>query len=807
VLWRKMVRDIWTGRGSYLACLVLIILGLMIYNSFSIASGNLRLSQEVFYEEQNFAHGFAEVISMPWRDAERLARTEGIVQTTGRMVRDIRVIQPEGEPAVYLQMVSLNLGEAERVNDARLLEGEELRAGEPEIWVDDQSFEAHQMSHGDRLEIIAGGRVRELTVVGVAISPEFTYPLRTEGELYPNPEQFGIAFISQEILWSFFPEMQGRVNSIVFTLEPETGFEALRSTLESELEQYGLITLFPRENQVSHIILSEEVAQLERMSSALPIMFLLIAALILYITLKRLVEQQRVQIGIMKAYGYTNREVIFHYLSYAFTLGIVGGAIGGLSGIYLAIPLTELLFAFFHVPEEVIGFSWYFMFLGLAVSLAIFLIAGYQGSRVVMDLSPAEAMRPPAPVSGKKTLLEKIPYFTRMLTIQGKMAIRNLGRNRGRTVFLFLGMTLSCAVVIVTWSLNDIVDELVFYQFDEVETYDARVTLAGPHPREHVQRELAGHPEVIWIEPLAEVPVTLTHQWRREDVLMLGIEKTSILYNIRDVDGRKLPPSDQGLILSERLAEKLQVTPGSLIELTSPYQRGGDDPVKIPVYMVIPQFIGMNAYLELTEVEKILGQGKFATTFMLNIDSTGGPVEGSELDPAEARIQKNISALRDLYQESEQVAAVDGMEEQIREVRELLETFGVVMYIYVLIGVVMAFTIIYSSSFIIISERSRELASMRVLGMTSNEVFSVITFEQWFISVFAIIAGLPLARALMSYLSAELSTDLYTLPSDLSQQALIMGAAITAGSIWIAQRFAFRKVRKLDLVEVLKTRE
>ncbi len=793
MLWRKMIRDIWNNKGSYLACLVLVIIGLLIFTSFSIASENLALSQEDFYREQNFAHGFAELVSMPYQDLERLRDIEGIDQVSGRVKRQVRVTRPEGEIGVYLELVSMDLTDPERVSNAMLLEGTELRPGEYEIWVDNQFFDTYQLEQGYQMEIVAGGRARELTIEGVAMSPEFTYPLRTEGELYPNPEQYGIAFISRDTMWNLFPDLHGRLNNVVFTLEPGADFEDVRNRLEPELEPYGLVNLYPREDQTSHLILSEEVAQLERMSTALPMMFLLVAALIIYNMLKRLVEQQRVQIGIMKAFGYSNREVILHYIAYALTVGFVGGLLGGLAGIYMANPLTWLLLEFFHVPETYEGFSLYYLVLGLGISLAIFLLAGYQGCKYALKLKPAEAMRPPAPVSGKKTLLERIRFFPEMLTIQGKMAVRNLARNRGRTAFVFMGMTLSCAVVIVTWSLNDIIDKLVFYQYEEVEVHDARVVLTGPIPEKLAIRELAGNEEVTIVEPLVEVPAKLSHAWREENVLVLGLPEDSNLYMIRDAEGRRIRLPERGLILSERLADKLQVTSGSTLELESPYLRKGSDPVLVEVSQTIPQYMGMNAYMEKSALQDLLGQGSFATSLMLTIDDSS--------------YINNIASLRDRYLESDLVAAVDGIEERVKEARELMETFGVAIYIYVLFGVVIAFAIIYSSSFIILSERNRELASMKVLGMTSQEVFSVITFEQWFISIFAILAGVPLAQLMMISFANELSTDLYTIPADLSQEAFLMGVLITAASIWIAQRFALRKVKKLDLVEVLKTRE
>ncbi|MGI6143008.1 MAG: ABC transporter permease [bacterium] len=788
MLWRKMVRDIWENKGSYIACLVIVLMGLIVFTSVSIVSTNLELAKETFYREQNFAHGFAEIVVMPEANVARLAQIEGIREINGRIVKEVQVHDPEREENVYLKLVSLDLSDPNRVNDARLLEGTELVEGELLAWVDNQFFAAHNLKLGDTLEIIAGGRSWEITIAGVGMSPEFSYPIRG-AELYPNPEQFGIAFLPRADMKTLFPELGGQVNDVVFTLEDGVGYEQVRDRLELELDQYGLLNLYPREDQISHIILTQEIEGQKAAATSFPLLFLTIAGIILYIMLKRLVEQQRGQIGILLGLGYTRREIARHYLSYALVVGAGGGLLGGLIGIGLATPLTELMMAFFNVPIVYEGFSWFYLGQGLLLSVAVFLVAGYTGARYALQLKPAEAMRPPAPPSGRKFILEKIGFFSAMLTMQGKMAIRNLSRNKGRSLFMFLGIMLSCALVAVSWSFSDMVDKLIFYQYDQVEVYDAKVTLAGPRAGRPAQRELEGNVEVSWVEPLAEIPVTLSHRWREERVAVLGIFREGSLYNIRDSQGKKINPPAEGLLLSERLAEKLDVVKGSVLELKSPYLEGTDG-VQVEVYDVIPQYIGMNAYMELSALGDLLGQGELATSLLVKFKEEGG-----------------IPVLRQRYRESELVAGIDSSEEQIGAARDLMETFGSIIYLYVLVGVVIGFAIIYSASFIVLSERSWELASMRVLGLTAREVFSVITFEQWFISFFAILAGLPLGQALQWAMGVGLSTDMYSLPSRLTTESFFMAVVITALSIWVAQRAALKRVEKLSLVEVLKSRE
>lgn len=793
MLWKKMIRDILLNKGSYMACLLLAMMSLMIYTSFSILNENMYMSQEIFYRQQNFAEGFAEVSSLPEGALGRLQDTPGIRQLDGRLVRDVQVYIPGGEENVYLRLVSRDPEQDQPLNEILVRQGSIPDPGSPQVFLESQFYDANGYAPGDTVRIIAGGRVRELTVAGSAMSPEFTYPLRDDKEMYPNPLQFGIAFVPEREMEKLFPGDAGTVNSLLFTLEDGADFEVVRRHLEDRLKPYGLLAVYPRADQFSHLILDMEISNLGNMAKAMPVMFLFIAGIILYIMLKRLVEQQRTQIGIMKALGYSESEVLWHFLSYGLFIGAAGGLAGGLLGLWLANPLTTLMLSFFVLPMVYAGFSWMHLLTGMVLSLLIFGFAGYHGCKQALQMKPADAMRPPAPSFTRKTRLERLNWLWNRLSTQAMMATRNLFRAGSRSFFLFLGITLSCAVVAMTWSFSDMSDKLLFYQYDEVEVYDAKLTLSGPMDRSLVARELARRPEIGNLEPHLEVPARLFSGWRYEDSLLLGIPGEGSLYRVLDDRGRLVSLGREGIVLSGRLAEKLGVGPGESLELETPFRADGRRVTGLTVQAVIPQYVGVSAFMDLETLEILLGRGPVATSFLL--------------DMGERDVDESVASLRQTYRESPFVAGVDGSEERLRQTREMMESFGMAIYIYVLVGVMMCFAIIYSSSFIILSERSRELASMMVLGMSPKEVFAVITWEQWFISVFAILAGVPLGQLMQAGFAGYISTDLFVIPAALSRDALLVAPLITMLSIWTAQRFVLRKIHQINIIDVLKSRE
>lgn len=788
MLWKKMIRDLKENKGAYLATIIIIVIGLMVFTSFSMVMDNLRLSQQSFYKNQNFADGFIEVQAMPPSEIEKLQDIQGINDVQGRLVKDVKVLFPNRDENVYLRLVSVDPAKKNPINGVQLKQGIPLSNKEMNILIDNKFFEANNLKLNEEIEIIADGKKRALRIIGVGRSPEFIYALRTSSDLYPSPESFGIAYIPFEVMKTLFPERE-IMNNIVFTLRPGADYDNVKERLKPELKPYGLKSIYPRKDQTSHLLLTQELKGLEATARVLPLLFLSIAGMILYIMLKRMVEQQRGQIGILKAFGYTHKEVLSHYMSYALTIGILGGIIGGILGIALSFPFTTLYQTYFNMPGLTSKFSPLYLVLSILLSLGFSLFAGYQGCKGILILQPAEAMRPPAPPIGKKTWLEKITIFWNMLTVQGKMAVRNMSRNKSRSIFIFLGIMFTFSLLGLTWSMNDLSQRMLFDQYEKVETYDVKVSLSNPLNQKKVSREMNHFPGVTRVEAMAEIPVTLKNKWYKKDVVLLGIPEDSTLYNILDKNYNKVDPPKNGLLISERLAKLLGAEVGTKLNVESLMIKDTDKAKQLEVVGVIPQYLGLNAYMDINSLQEFLGQGELATSFMLRMD------------------EESIALLQNEFRKSAAVSGIDDQTERLAQTKELMASFYGMIFILALIGIITGFAIIYNSSVITLSERSHELASMMVLGMTPAEVLSVITFEQWFIGIFAMLAGIPMSQILLIGMSQSISNDVYTMPTNITASSFLIAFFVTAASIWIAQRFAGKKIQKLSLVDVLKSRE
>ncbi|MHB8076370.1 ABC transporter permease [Desulfosporosinus fructosivorans] len=790
MLRRKTLRDLLENKGVYFACVVVIAIGLMIYTTMSMVFESMTKAQEAFYSETHFADGFISVTGYPEAKVNSLTYLYGIDQAEGRIVKDVRLIDQQKDSNRYLRMVSVNLTNPPKLNQLQLITGQLPKDNQPEILVDPQFLAANHLSLGDPLNVIIEGQQSTFYITGTAQSPEFVYIMRNAQDLYPSPVDFGIAYVPLSSLKVMVKE-QGQVNDLVFTLKKGVSFDSVKESLQVELKSSGLQSMVARKDQTSNAVLTAKIAGMKSMATALPVVFLGVAAFILYSMLQRLIEQQRAAIGTLKAFGFTNREIVLHYLTYPLIIGTVGGLLGSLSGIALSFPLTTLYKQFFALPGLKSQFSYKYLLISLALSLFVSLLSGLKGSLDILRLDPAEAMRPPAPITANKTRIERITWFWRNLSSQAQMGIRDVFRTPTRSFFNVLGMAVVFSLMTVSWSLHNMINLLTVVQLEQVQTFDVKLQLARPSPTGSTQLALTREAGVSKVEPVLEVPASLRNGWLSKEVALMGLGKDSILYNILDKNGQRVEVPDQGILLSERLAKSLNVKVGDVIYVESPFRREtlGEKGESLLVKGVVPQYIGLNAFMEEKELQRFLRQGKISTSMLVKMD------------------QSEIGTMKSKYRNASNVTTMEDLKDSGDKIRKMMDSYGFTTWLLAFLGGITGFALIYNSSIISLSERKRELASLRVLGMTPSEVLKVITSEQWTLFAFGILLGIPLAYGLEMSMAQAMSTDLYSLPAVLPPVALLGAAVGTAFSVLVAQSRAYSLIKSLPYVEILATRD
>lgn len=786
MLWRKMIREIMENRMAFLACTVVIAIGLLFYASMSMSKDNLILAKDEFYRAFHFADGFAKVKAIPYSRAKSVEEIEGVGTVNGRLVKDVRVLVPDSHDNVYLRLVSWHESEPHGLNGVMLLKGSFPEKNRRQVLVADKFYEAHRLQPGKKIDVVIEGKKVELSVSGSGQSPEFVYAMKDAQSITPDPNVFEIAYVPYEDMEMLFNQ-KGLVNDIAFTLDPGVKFEDVEQKLKSALKKYELEGLYAGNDQVSNVMLTEELKQLEMMAGSLPLIFLGIAAIILYIMLKRMVEAQRGQIGTLKAFGFGRWEILSHYMSYGLVIGLAGGVLGGLLGTWLSMYLTKMYQMYYSLPNLEARFSGKYFMLGIMMSTLFSVAASFQGVKGVWKLKPAEAMRPVVPVFREKSWVENFSPFWNLFNVQGRMAIRNTLRNKGRTFFTFIGIVFTFSLMASFAAMGSMADIMIMDQFTKVQKQDVKLSFSKPLPLNETVRELQHAKGVHLVEPMLEVPVSLRFLNNQKDVVALGIRENSTLYHVFDQSGARLEVPRSGLMMSEQIAEKLHVRNGDVVLLDSIWAK--DEKIKVRVEQIVPQYLGANVYLNQDALLKLLKQGDMATSALLSMDL------------------QYVDDLKDRYRTSKVVGNMEVRQEMIDKYQQLIGSSAYTLWVMAVMAVVTGFAIVYNSSIISLAERKRELASLRVMGMTPREVMEVISVEQWLIGAAGMMAGVPLAIAMNKAISKSMSSDLYTLPAITGPDALLQAFIGTVLAIWISQLGVARKVRQLDLVEVLKERE
>ena len=447
--------------------------------------------------------------------------------------------------------------------------------------------------------------------------------------------------------------------------------------------------------------------------------------------------------------------------------------------------------AFFDLPGLRSEFSFKYLFFSLTLALVFSVLSGIKGSLDILRLEPAEAMRPPAPGTASKTLIEKFTWFWRNLSSQAQMGIRDVFRTPMRSLFNVIGIAVVFSLMTVSWSMQNMTDILTTVQLEKVQTFDVKLSLSQLSPTGATKLAVSHDPGVTKVEPLLEVPASVRNGWLKKEIALMGLTKESTLYNILDKKGQRVEVPDHGVLLSEHLAKSLNVKVGDEIYVESPLRREtvGKKGETLLVQGVVPQYVGLNAFMKDTELQRFLRQGEISTSMLI------------EMDPSE------VSHMKSKYKNATNVASIESLKDTGDKIRKMMESFGFTVWILAILGGICGFALIYNASIISLSERKRELASLRVLGMTPREVLKVITSEQWTLYAFGILLGIPMAYGLNMSMAQSMSNDMYSLPAGLPLMALLGAAAGTAFSVLVAQSRAYYKIKALPYVEILATRD
>jgi putative ABC transport system permease protein len=784
-LYRKLVRDLWRLRGQVFAIALVMASGIGVLVMSLTTVESLQETALAYYERYGFAQVFAQVERAPESLRERLRQIPGVRTVETRVVRTA-VLDVEGfEEPVIGKLVSVpERGEAQ-LNRLALRAGRMPRLGAPDEAVLNEPFaQAHRLEPGDELRAIVNGRWRALTVVGIALSPEYVYAIGP-GALMPDDRRFGVVWMGHAALQGLF-DLEGAFNDVSLALQRGTDPEGVVQRVDRLLEGYGGVGAYAQADQLSNWFLMSEIAQHRTLSTILPTIFLAVAAFLLHMVMGRLVAVERSEIGLLKAFGYRNRDIALHYTRFVLGIGLVGVLLGWFIGYWLGLYHTRLYADFYHFPFLQFRPSLQSFLLAAMVSLGAALVGTLGAVREAAALPPAQAMQPPAPPLFRRTVFSEFGLIRR-LDQPTRILLRQVARWPVRSFITTAGIAMSVAVLVTSMQWLDAINSMVDVHFLDAQGQDVSVGIGEVRSSE-VARELGRLPGVMAVEPMRSVPARIHAGPRVEREAIQGLPVRQALYRVYDASGHALALPPEGLVISTMLAKLLDVRVGDSV--TVEVLEGRRPVFSVPVVETFETYIGSPAYMEIGALNRLMRERSSVTAVHLRVD-----------DNDRAALFRELKSTPRIASVTIKDAAVDTFHDT------MAQTILIFVSFFIVFSCALAFGVTYNAARIALSERGRELATLRVLGFTRAEISYVLLGEVALLTFVALPLGCVVGYGLASLFVRAFETELYRVPlvilSSTYGWAIAIGLAATAVSALLVRR----RVDRLDLIAVLKTRE
>lgn len=782
---RMLWRDLWHLRGQVLAAALVVACGVAAFLSMRATYESLLGARDDYYRAQRFADVFSQLKRAPSSLAARIAEIPGVAQVRTRVVSQVTLDVPGLEEPASGRLVSIPEQPRPMLNDLSLRSGRYVEPGRDDEVIASEAFAAaNGLKVGDAIGGVINGGWRRLRVVGVALSPEYIYEVGA-GTIFPDNRRFGVLWMGEKALASAY-NMQGAFNDVSLALAAGASEADVIERLDLLLARYGGLGAYGREEQLSHRFISDEIAQNRVTSTFVPGIFLGVAAFLLHIVLSRLTAMQRTQIGLLKAFGYRDREVGLHYLKLALVTVLAGLVLGSAFGIYAGSWITSLYRDYYRFPSLAFEISPRVVGLTLLFALAAAVIGALGAVRRAVRLPPAEAMRPEPPATFHAGLLERTGLSAR-LPSSARMIARSIVRQRWKSLLAVVGIGCAVGILVLGRFGLDAMDYMLRVQFQVMQRDDVMVTFAEPESA-GVRHELMRLPGVLAAEPYRVVPARLRFEHRGKRVELTGLPPKGELRRLVDAKLRPVRLPASGVVLTRKLGERLGVRPGEFI--TASVLEGARPVRALQVAGLVDEPVGIGAYMDLSALNALMReQGSFSGAYLA-------------VDPRHAQA---------LYRVLKRLPAVSGVafrDAVLKSFDQILErSMRTVSMVNVVFACIIAFGVVYNGARIALSERGNELASLRVLGFTQREVTWLLLGEQGVLTLLAVPLGFGLGVYTAWLLSLRLNTDLYRIPLVFDSATFSFAALVIVIAALFSGMLVARRINRLDLVAVLKTRE
>ena len=783
---RKVLRDLRLLWSQALTIALVVASGIGGFVATLSAVDSLARARDGFYASAHFADAFATVKRAPDAMAARLAEVPGVVDLQTTVEAFARVTVPGTTDPVMGQLIGIDARRPQRLNQVLLRSGRwpepgTQAGGALETVVNASFADAHKLRPGASVSALINGKRRTLRITGTALSPEYIFG----GVMgMPDMRAFGVFWVAKDELAAAM-DLRGAFNRVALKLAPSASEPAVLDAVTRRLAPLGGSPAHGRDEQGSHAMLDNEIREQQVLGTILPAIFLAVAGFLLHVVTARLVATQREQVAALKALGYRNGAIALHYLKLVAPMVLGGYLLGLLLGRALGAMLTGLYTEFFRFPTFEHSIPPRLAAIGLLIVVVTAVLGTLTAIAATIRLSPAEAMRPPAPGNYRRALLERIPRVR--LAPALRMILRNIDRRPLRASLTVGGIAASVAIVIMGNFFRDAIDAIVDTQFNlgmrgDVIVWMNELVDAG------AGRELARLPGVLQVETGRRLAVRFANGHRNEKGLVDGHADPALLQRVVDVDQQQRHAPADGLLMTDRLADKLRLKPGDLV--TVELREGSRQVVQVRLHATVRDMMGLNAFMQRDALNRALGDGDVANFFSLRVGAADLPrvLEATQGLPRVAGAFSKATMLRNMQEIS------------ARNVR-------IMSSILTLFAAVIAVGVVYNNARIALAERSWELASLRVLGFTRAEVSFILLGELAIGIAVALPLGMLLGWGLTRSIVGLMASDQFMFPVVIQPRTYAWAALCVVAAGVASALVVRRRIDRLDMVAALKTRE
>ncbi len=782
---KKLLRDLWKIKGQALAITLVIGAGIALFVMSQGMLVSLEQTMQAFYDRYRFAHVYAPVKRAPEHLLHDIKSIDGVADVEGRISGAGLIDLSDVSAPISARMVSYDPTVVSPINRVHLSEGRMIRPGHAsEVLLLKPFADARGFEPGDSIEITMNGVRHAFEIAGLAYSPEFIYII-PPGEFVTDTGRFAILWANPEAMEAAF-DADGAFNEVIATVSRGANVAGVLESLDRLLSPYGATGAYDRSDHVSNKYLVEQLDEMSTMGRVMTPIFLGVSIFLLNIVIVRMVMREREEIGLLKAFGYSNWQVGFHYLKFALIIAVFGAVVGWIGGLWLGRMIAEIFALYFHFPFLI--FIAEIRMLGVAVllSAAASVLGAFVAVRTAVRLMPAEAMRPAAPtVYARGGRFGRI--LERLLDQPSRMIVRRLSRQPMRAVMTIVGIGAAMGLSVMMRFNTNATDYMLETSFNVVDRSDVVVTFVEPLSTK-AGIELQRIDGVTYVEPSREVPVLFVSEREERLGSITGLPETPILNRALDEEMRPVDVSGNGIVLSQQLADTLGLKVGETV--TVEVREGRRPVLDLPVTGLVDALIGTPAYMNRAALNRALN-------------------EPNRITGAYLKIHPDLK--EDLYDELKAIPKVAGVSlhrEAYENFKRLIDegpgTFRAIMTVF---SIIIAAGVVYNSARIAFIERAHDLASLRVLGFTKTETGYVLLGEIAVLAILALPLGSFLGYGIWIYLANELSTDLYQIPVVYREDGLGYAAIIVLVSALVSGALVQWDVGRLKIVSALKIRE